>query len=293
MIGRQKLNGMVWLLFAYLAALAVAVIVFTLLPQWHLAWKILVADLAATLVIFGFSRSSGNSSYYDPYWSVQPMVIAAGLYLLCRAGEQEGIRAEITLGLVFIYGLRLTYNFLRTWPGLSHQDWRYDDLAKQHKKSYWWVSFSGIHMLPTILVYAGCVGMIAIFTDPIKGLGWIDLAGIFLMAVGITLEHIADQQLYDFRQAGTSGKALLDKGVWAYMRHPNYLGEILVWWGLYLLAIGANPSYWWTIVGPISIHLLFVFISIPMKDTRMLQSRPSYAKRMMDVPALWPKIQRD
>lgn len=286
-----KLSGIAWQIAAYSLAVLVAVGVFQMYTEHNLFWRLLVADIAATLVIFVFSRISKNSSFYDPYWSLQPVVIAVGLYFMSWSAQPFS-RQEVVLTMIILYGLRLTYNFLRTWPGLEHQDWRYDDLRKKHGSAYWLVSFGGIHFFPTLLVYGGCLSLIVIYAYPDHFWNWLDIVGLLILSAGIWLEHTADQQLFAFKRASPPRGSLLDSGLWSEFRHPNYLGEIMVWWGLYFFALAANPAFWWVIVGPLSIHLLFVFISIPMKDERMINSRPAYAERMKTVPALWPKSLR-
>jgi steroid 5-alpha reductase family enzyme len=80
----------------------------------------------------------------------------------------------------------------------------------------------------------------------------------------------------------------MDTGLWAFSRHPNYLGELSFWWGLYLFALAADPSWWWAIAGAVSITLLFVFLSVPLLDRRSLGRRPQYREHMKRVPALFP-----
>ena len=77
-------------------------------------------------------------------------------------------------------------------------------------------------------------------------------------------------------------------GLWAYSRHPNYFGEIMFWWGLFIFALAADSCYWWTIAGPLVITILFLFISIPMMDKRSLGRRPGYEEHMERVSALIP-----
>ncbi|MBS1110407.1 MAG: hypothetical protein H6Q88_2399, partial [Anaeromyxobacteraceae bacterium] len=80
-------------------------------------------------------------------------------------------------------------------------------------------------------------------------------------------------------------------GLWAWCRHPNYLGEMGFWWGLWILGFAARPG-WWTLVGPLSITVLFVFISVPRKDRRMLMNHPEWAGRMKQIPAFLPLPRR-
>jgi steroid 5-alpha reductase family enzyme len=108
-------------------------------------------------------------------------------------------------------------------------------------------------------------------------------------AGGVALETVADEQLRAFRRAGAPG-GILDTGVWASCRHPNYLGEVGFWWGLYLLGLAADPGWWWSIVGAGWVTCLFVFFSIPLMDRRSLARRPGYAEHMARVPALVPRL---
>jgi steroid 5-alpha reductase family enzyme len=81
---------------------------------------------------------------------------------------------------------------------------------------------------------------------------------------------------------------VLDTGLWAVSRHPNYLGEVLFWWGLFLLGLAAGPGWGWTVVGPLAITALFAFVSVPWMDRRMLARHPAWAERLRRVPALLP-----
>ena len=81
-----------------------------------------------------------------------------------------------------------------------------------------------------------------------------------------------------FRSAGPAPGEFLKTGVWSWSRHPNYLGEMGFWWGLWLFGVAAAPAFWWTVVGPLGITLMFVFVSLPMIETRMKERRPAYAE---------------
>jgi steroid 5-alpha reductase family enzyme len=77
--------------------------------------------------------------------------------------------------------------------------------------------------------------------------------------------------------------------LWARCRHPNYLGEISFWWGLYLFGLAGDRHAWaWTLVGPLWITIMFATISIPLIDRRSLARRPGYAEHIRRIPALLP-----
>jgi len=78
-------------------------------------------------------------------------------------------------------------------------------------------------------------------------------------------------------------------GLWKFSRHPNYFGEMGFWWGLYLFGLAADPScWWWTIIGPLAITLMFRFISLPMIEKRMIERRPQFASHAQHTPLVIP-----
>jgi steroid 5-alpha reductase family enzyme len=115
---------------------------------------------------------------------------------------------------------------------------------------------------------------------------------IWRSGAAIALETAADRQLHRFTRDPANRGRVADRGLWRYSRHPNYLGEIGFWWGLWLFAVAAAPAWWWTIAGPIAMVLLFTFVSVPLMDRRSLERRPAYADHMRRVPALLPSLSR-
>ena len=210
------------------------------------------ADLAATLAIFGFSFAFRNSSFYDAYWSVAPPAILG--YWVYSAGtpEIDVLRRSACITLVALWAFRLTYNWARAWQGLSHEDWRYLDLRAKTGPLYWPISFVGIHMMPTLLVFLGCLPIYTVVAVGSRPFGALDAIAVFVTGTAIALEAAADEQLRAFVTPRRSSSDLLSRGLWAWSRHPNYFGEILFWWGLFLFGLAADPSSWWTGIGALS-----------------------------------------
>jgi steroid 5-alpha reductase family enzyme len=102
----------------------------------------------------------------------------------------------------------------------------------------------------------------------------------------------ADKQLLRFEKSEHAPEELLCAGLWSRSRHPNYLGGMGFWWGLYLFGVAASPDYWWTGVGALSITLLFRIISLRLIDDRMLERRPGFAEYMTTTPAFIPSFPR-
>ena len=281
----NKAASIVINLFIYVIALFVVIFTWQYIPDYHLLWKILIADVIGTVVVFIFSVIFNNSSMYDPYWSVQPFVIAVFL-----AWPMQGVTlAEaLVILMVFLYGLRLTLNFYRGWPGMKHEDWRYQDFRKSFPKLYWVVSFLGIHLFPTLMVFLACMSMVQIFQGPGLQLDAWYILGLITMIMAVGLAYIADEQMRKFRMKPENKGKLMRGGLWKYSRHPNYLGEILTWWGLFFFSLSAGLDQWWMGVGALTVTIMFVFISIPMLEKRELKRRPEYEDYKKEVPMLLP-----
>jgi steroid 5-alpha reductase family enzyme len=278
---------------AYLVALAVAVLAAWLIPTQDPIRVAFAADVAATIAIFAFSWAYDNSSFYDAYWSVAPIPITIYWALLPQGADGPWLREALVLGLVSAWGVRLTWNWARGWHGLTHEDWRYVDKRNETGRLYWLVSFAGLHMMPTLLVFAGCLAIYGAVVVGTRPLGVLDLAATLLTGTAIWLEATADAQLRRFRLSKPAPEQILETGLWARCRHPNYLGEILFWWGLFGFAVAAAPgTWWWTGAGAVAITLLFRLASLPLIENRMLARRPDYKRRIEEVPVLIPRLGR-
>ncbi len=271
--------------FIYVLAISISYLVLRQAPYQDTMIKVLVADVAATIVVFIFSVLLKNSSVYDAYWSVIPPFIA--IYLILLYPEGNSIRQYLIFGLIMFWAIRLTANWARGWANLKHEDWRYGKIADDTGKFYWPVSFIGIHLMPTLFVFLGCLplwfGMQS--SEPI---GIMDFVAFVITNIAILIEWTADEQLWRFKKQKNK-LSYMNKGVWSVMRHPNYFGEILFWVGLFLF-VPASKSFdgWWTAVGFVSMIILFRFISIPLMDKRNLTKRPGYEQYIKEVYALMP-----
>jgi steroid 5-alpha reductase family enzyme len=241
-------------------------------------------------VIFFFSFAFNNSSMYDPYWSVAPLPIA--LFWAFHNPEGLTVRSQLAVLLIIIWGVRLTYNWHRQWRGLGHEDWRYVDFRGRAGRRYWLVSLFGIHLFPTLMVFLGCLAIYPVMIMGSSDPGILDGVAVVITSGAILIEGTADSQLRAFTASKPPREAIMSSGLWAYSRHPNYFGEVSFWWGLFVFSIAADPSYWWTIAGPISITIMFLTVSIPMMEKRMLARRPGFAERQRTVPALAPWLRK-
>jgi steroid 5-alpha reductase family enzyme len=285
---KQLVKAYIFCLISYAIAFSISIAIGMIFSYTHPLLMILFADLAATLVIFMFSSVIKNTSLYDPYWSVAPLVIASYYLLFPQVSNTNNLRMIFVFTLVLIWSIRLTYNWLRQWRGLKHEDWRYTKYRVEMGKKFWLINLVGLQLMPTIQVYLGSISLYPTLSLRTNPFGFIDIAAVLITAIAIFLEILADQQLYKFIKTRKNNDKIIINGLWAYSRHPNYFGEILFWWGLYLFAIAADISFYWAIIGPICITVLFNVISIPLMEKRNLARKPDYLHYKKNVSKLIP-----
>ena len=263
----------------YLTAIVMGIILFNALKISYLT-RVFLVDAAMTVYVFIFSCFLQNASVYDPYWSVAPPVILTVLSF------SFGLNTLLILIIicVWVWSVRLTANWVYTFHGFSYEDWRYKMLRENSGKMYPFVSFAGIHMFPTLVVYACIFPAMSAFSQSAE-FNVLSIIGLAVCVASILLQAVSDLQMQFFRKLKTGG--LIQTGLWKYARHPNYLGEIGMWWGVFLAVVFTYPNLWYTFYGALINTLMFLFISIPMADKRQSQ-KDGWDKRKAETHALLP-----
>ena len=251
---------------------------FILLPETtnNIWLKITIWHIYATLFVYFGSLVLKNSSLYDPFWSVAPLAIV--IYLATISENSVLINLIILIPIIF-WGIRLTRNWIIGWPGLNHEDFRYIDL----KNTYWIKSeinnLFGIHLFPTLIVNLSLYPLLYVFTYEISITFSLCISLLFTL-LAVVLETIADEQMRNFRNnPANNGKTMKFK-LWKYSRHPNYLGELLFWFGICLIGINSDAAPILIILCPIPMMMLFIFVSCPLMDERSLKNRSDYQEYM-------------
>jgi len=267
----------------YIAAALLGIYIFQALPT-ALWLSLLIADLAATFLIWVLSQLLNNASVYDPYWSVQPPIIL-GLTLIFL-GEPNWGSILLVLAIAF-WGARLSVNWMITFHGLHEQDWRYDLLQEKSGRFFLLVNLLGIQVMPTLIVYA-CLLPGFFYLVSGGGLNFGVVAGLVMIVGGALLELVADHQMQTFRRQRQDRSELLRSGLWRHSRHPNYLGEIIVWWGVYLVMLAVYPELWFLGVGALANTALFLFISIPLAERHLATYKRGYPAYLEETRRLLP-----
>ena len=279
---QSRRRSFVFTIIVYALALAVGLFVYGRMRGGVLC-RVFAADIAATVFLFLVSLPLENASVYDPYWSVAPIVI---LPLAMRAFGVWNAGTIALLCCVTYWGVRLTANWAYTFQGYDHQDWRYTMLREKSGALYPLVSLFGIMLFPTLVVYL-CL-LPALHYIQFGGINLVTLLGFALCLCAATLQLVADVQLHRFQRQAKNRGQIIRRGVWRHARHPNYLGEILMWWGVFVVLLSVRPSLWLLGIGALTNTLMFLLISIPMAESRMAGYKEGFDRYVQETNRLLP-----
>ena len=228
-----------------------------------------------------------NSSIVDIFWGVG-FVLAALLYFVLGRGYP--LRKILVLILVAIWGLRLSLHIFIRNRGHG-EDFRYQRWREHAGGRYWWTSFFRVFLLQGILMWFISMPLLAaqFHTEP-AALTLFDIVGLVVWGFGFFFEAVGDWQLMRFKRDPNNAGKLLDTGLWAWTRHPNYFGDAAVWWGLFLFAI-PTPAGLLTFYAPALMSILLLRVSgVAMLEKSLKKSKPGEYVR--NTPAFFPRPPR-
>jgi steroid 5-alpha reductase family enzyme len=284
-----KQKALAEVIFIYLIVGLAGWFTYNYFAEENTVLRFLYADLSMTIVTFLFSLLKRNSSVYDPYWTLIPFYFLIIWYVYFN-GSDWGIYQWVCAAAVSFWSWRLSLSWARGWPGWHHEDWRYVEFRKQFGKFFQVINFLAIHLYPTVIVFLAMWGLFWVFDYGMIQNPVLFYIAAFLAFLGAFLELWGDNELARFRKRNNPKKEdILRTGIWAYSRNPNYLGEILFWFGVLGMGL-AFGAPWYTSIGSIGMLLMFLFASIPMKEKQMRKNRPeAFAKYKNEVSVLFPR----
>jgi steroid 5-alpha reductase family enzyme len=268
-------------LIVYSSAILLGIILHLLLfPLISSAvYRFYVIDFYITCVLFLLGNYIFSSiNIYDIHWPLIPLLSTIYFHITSDTIEILSPERLPLILIICFWSFHLIWQTISSTNNIQHEDWRYQLMRKEYKTNFSLFAFFALHLLPMCEVLLGSSSIYYIYINT-----HVDsvLDSLFLLFTfsGVLLEYIADKQLNDFRQFKKKSKenrfAVLSQGLWKYSRHPNYLGEMIFWWGLFGLGYVYHAPLW-TILGPLLITLTMIFGSIPMSEERLFRKYPEY-----------------
>lgn len=254
-----------------------------------------IADVTATVVVYIFGMILKNASVYDPYWSVMPVFMILAWYIFYNIAFSP--LHLIVLIPFLIWAVRLTLNWTIGFSDLKWQDWRYTKFKEDFPKLYPVICFVGIMFMPTVFVFLGLIPMWFFINSTTFSV--FSVISLIIIMFAVSYQTLADKQMKNFRIKNDRMGACINEGLWKFSRHPNYLGEILIWLGvavsalssinkLNVLSMSAPLFYVLTFLGFILMVLLFSFISIPLMEKHLIKTKKNYLdyKKLVKSPLI-------
>ena len=224
-----------------------------------------------------------NASIIDIFWGLGFGILAVGT----RLQVADGWHANVLTAMALLWGVRLaSYLAIRN---LGHgEDKRYVAIRARNEP-FWWKSFFIVFLLQGVLTLLVGLPLVLGQAPRPEGVTPFDAIGAALFAFGWLWESIADLQLWLYKRRPESRGQLMTSGLWAYSRHPNYFGEIVLWWGIGIFA-ASTPGAVWGLAGPMLIQFLLMRVSgVPLLENAMA-NRPGYAAYLARTNALLPRL---
>jgi steroid 5-alpha reductase family enzyme len=236
------------------------------------------AALAIVFVcLWAISLGVGDVSIVDPVWGPAFVLVAVVCLLVGDADTGAGAaRRWILVAMTAIWGLRLGGYLLARKLGDREEDRRYAKMREQQGDRFALYSLVVVFLAQGLLVLVVSLPL-QVAAERSTPLGLSVWIGIALWAVGVFFESVGDEQMRRFKARGDTKGQVMDEGLWRYTRHPNYFGDFCVWWGLWLVALGAGGT-WWTVVGPLVMSFLLIKGSgAALLEKDIAERRPQYA----------------
>jgi steroid 5-alpha reductase family enzyme len=247
---------------------------------WNLA-----AVSAMMLCGWVISLAYKNVTVVDTLWGLGFVLVAWLTYLMSDGYPGRNL---LLAALITLWGLRLSgYLTLRNWG--KGEDHRYGGWRRKSGDRFWLVSLFKVFLLQALFLWVISLviqrGQTALAP---ANLTWLDALGTVIWAGGFIFESVGDWQLAKFKADPSNKGKVMDSGLWAYTRHPNYFGECLIWWGLFIITL-STPGSWWTVISPIIVTAVLVKMTgIPLTEEALVKRRPGYASYIRRTSAFVP-----
>ncbi len=234
-----------------------------------------------SLFWYGLSHRLKRMDVADVAWGLGIALIGIIMWF---QSDVIDLRSTIVTGLALLWGFRLAWHIGRRNLTKS-EDARYAAWRVEWGDTIYWRSYLQVFALQAILMALVALPLIAVNGESVAGWGFFETLGFLLFIYGFSVELLADKQLSDFLNDPSNKGKVLDSGLWASSRHPNYFGEVTLWWGIGLMSVAGG---WWALIGPATITYLILQVSgVPMLESKMAAD-PKYSEYLTKTSRFVP-----
>lgn len=228
-----------------------------------------------------------NVGIVDVAWglgfSLISLVLAFGI-------DGDSSRQTLVAVLTCTWGLRLTAHLGVRNIG-KPEDWRYAAMRKR-KKNFATSSLWTVFLFQGVIMFVVSLPVQWANADASPAVGPVASMGVMLWIVGFVFESVGDRQLARFKADPANTGKVMDKGLWSLTRHPNYFGDSVVWWGLWLVAAETGSGLL-SFIGPVVMTWFLMRVSgVPMLERSMMKRREGYADYVARTSAFFPRPPR-
>lgn len=240
-------------------------------------WLLLLWNFLAVtgfmIAVWVLSLVIKKASIADTFWGLGFVLV---VWISFLVAEGYIWRRLLIALMVTIWGLRLALHIGKRGWGME-EDRRYQAWRRRYGEGFWWVSLFTVFLLQGLLLWIiSLAAMVGQFSPKPDRLIWLDVAGLLIWAAGFFFEAVGDHQLSVFKANPENKGRVMDGGLWHYTRHPNYFGECLMWWGIFLIAL-TTPGSFWVIISPLTITFLLLKVSgVTLLERTIRETRPAY-----------------
>jgi len=239
----------------------------------------LIYFFAFGLVGWVLSLALKNVTHVDSMWALFPLL---GMFV-CIQSFSLNMMQVLFFCLILLWSLRLfVYLTKRNWG--KQEDNRYQVIRDSNEPFFKYKSLYIIFWLQAFMASVLMLSIIPIFINDIP-LNTLSIIGLIVAFFGLTYETIADWQLSKFLKSKKGG--VMNQGLWSFSRHPNYFGEFLVWWGIYIISF--NGIFSVTLLSPMLMSLLLFKVSgAELLESTIVDRRPGYDLYIKQTPMFFP-----
>jgi len=206
--------------------------------------------------VFGIGLLRKDNSIVDVSWGIGFIFISILTFFMNPGFTWRHI---LVTGLVCIWGMRLALYIYGRNKGRG-EDFRYARWRKEWGKLFVWRSFFQVFMLQGVFMLFISYPVMLVNNSEAKGFSVFDGVGAGIWLIGFLFEAVGDFQLLKFKKNPQNKGKIMTGGLWRFTRHPNYFGEVTLWWGIFLIALPLKDG-WTAAIGPLLISFLLLRVS--------------------------------